>query len=161
METYARSCPLGTLDETDAASLQLRRVTDMWRAASRSDHDFWKAPGLDWTVVLGTDLEGITGAGNRSIRVVPTQDLKRAVDVLRPIAGHLQNVGLGATGSDLWATAETLARLGACRVSEPGRMAEPSMIWRHDGTLCIAELVRWCDVEMHPEAERPESARKG
>ncbi len=153
LEAYARECPLGTLSEQDAASLQLRRAADGWRAAVDPARDLWRAEGLDWTVVLAGDLTEITGAGNRVVRIVPAASLEQAVALCAPIARHLQNVGLGALPPELWTIAEELARLGACRVCAPGRMAEPSLMWRHDGATGVGELVRWCDVEMHPALE--------
>ena len=153
LSDYAGECPLGTLDEADASSIQLRRATDAWLAVAREGRDLWCASGLDWTVILDTDLTSITGTGNRVLRMIPVSSLDHALSRLQPIARHLQNVGVGALGEELWRAATQLAELGACRVSEPGRMAEPSMIWRHDGITCIAALVRWCDVEMHRELE--------
>ncbi len=67
-------------------------------------------------------------------------------------SGRMQNIGFGALGTELWQTAQALAPMGACRICEPGRMAEPSMMWRHDGEICVAKLLRWCDIEMHREA---------
>lgn len=154
MDAYAKECPLGTLEESDASSLQVRRLTDAWNAASNKSRDLWKASGLDWTVTLAESLAGIAGTGNRMIRVIPASSMSNAIDIVRPIARHLQNVGVGANGSELWTTTEELALLGACRVSEPGRMAEPSMIWKHDGMPCVSQLLRWCDVEMHRESDQ-------
>ena len=149
LEEYANSCPLGTLDENDAATLQLRRTSGAWAAATRPDCDLWGAAGLDWTVVLEGSLDTVNGAGNRVLRIVPVADLQEALQKLRPMAGHLQNIGLGAFGGEFWQAAQELAHMGACRISEPGRMAEPSMMWRHDGEPCVAKLLRWCDIEMH------------
>jgi hypothetical protein len=109
----------------------------------------WHASGLDWTVVLEPTLGPVSGSGNRVLRIVPVASLGEALQRLRPIATHLQNIGLGAVGNDFWHTAQELARMGACRICEPGRMAEPSMMWRHDGEPCVSKLLRWCDVEMH------------
>lgn len=149
MDTYASRYPLGVLNDAEAAALQLRRAADAWMAAAPGERDQWCARGLDWTVVLDTDLGRITGAGNRVVRIVPVPSLAEAVVRLRPIARFLQNVGLGVLDAEFGSVAMELARLGACRICEPGRMAEPSMMWRHDGLSCVAELVRWCDVEMH------------
>jgi hypothetical protein len=113
----------------------------------------WRAQGLDWTVALDNEIGSISGAGNRFLRIVPVASLDQAIQSLRPIARHLQNIGLGACGEKFWRATDELARLGACRVSEPGRMAHPSLMWRHDGEPCIAKLVRWCDVEMHREVQ--------
>jgi hypothetical protein len=88
--------------------------------------------------------------------VIPIESLAQALDQLRPFGRYLQNVGVGCTGeAELSAAAASLAKLGASRVCEPGRMAEPSMMWRHDGRTCVAELVRWCDVEMHGALAQP------
>ena len=149
LSDYAAQCPLGKLEESEAATLQLRRTTAAWAAATRADSDLWQADGLDWTVVLESTLGSVSGSGNRVLRIVPVASLADALQRLRPIASHLQNIGLGAVDHDFWHTAQELARMGACRICEPGRMAEPSMMWRHDGEPCVAKLLRWCDVEMH------------
>jgi hypothetical protein len=56
---------------------------------------------------------------------------------------------LGLLNHELFDTASALARIGARRISEPGHMAEPSLIWRHDGEACLSRLVRFCDIELH------------
>jgi hypothetical protein len=146
---YAERCPLGELDEPDAGALQLRRAAAAWEAATASSAELWRASNLDWTVQLTEQLLPLSGAGNRDLRVVPCTDLLDATKQLAPLGRHLQNVGLGALGAEFFDTAAALARIGACRITEPGQMAEPSLIWRHDGELCLAQLVRFCDIEMH------------
>ena len=147
---YAEGCPLGTLDLQDAASLQLRRADAAWRASTSPESEVWVGESLDWTVSLSSTL-GAEGGGNRFLRLVSTPTIQSALDVLRPIGPHLQNVGLGVAEPELTTVALELARLGACRISAPGRMAEPSLMWKHDGHSCVAELVRWCDIEMYAE----------
>jgi hypothetical protein len=151
MTGYAEVCPLGCLTPADAAALQMRRAGAAWAAANSPDGGFWRAEGLDWTVTTAQDVLSVQGTGNRVIAVVPITDATSAARELGPIAPHLQNIGLGAVGEEFWSLAEELGRLGACRISEPGRMASPSVIWRHDGMPCLSQLVRWCDIEMHPE----------
>lgn len=153
MERYAAQCPLGQLEEADAATLQLRRTTAAWAAATHAHCDLWRSAALDWTVTLEATLGSVSGSGNRVLRIVPVSNLEDALHKLRPIASYLQNIGLGAEGHEFWHAAQELARMGACRICEPGRMAEPSMMWRHDGEPCVAKLLRWCDIEMHREAD--------
>jgi Acyl-CoA reductase (LuxC) len=152
MAAYAADCPLGSLPPADAAALQMRRASAAWTAANSSAGGFWRALGLDWTVAMAPDLLSVHGSGNRMVGVVPVTGIDDIVRELQPIASHLQNVGLGAVGAEFWALASKLGRLGACRISEPGRMASPSVIWRHDGMPCLSLLLRWCDIEMHQEA---------
>ncbi|MEU5835643.1 acyl-CoA reductase [Streptomyces diacarni] len=152
MAEYAADCPLGLLSSTDAAALQLRRANMAWAAASSPGGGFWRSAGLDWTVTLAPDLLSVQGAGNRTVGVVPVRDTRHILSELRPLADRLQNIGLGASGDRFWTLASALGRLGASRISEPGRMAGPSVVWRHDGMPCLSLLLRWCDIEMHPQA---------
>jgi hypothetical protein len=108
--------------------------------------------GLDWTVAVDDRLAGPPD-GHRFLRLLAVPGLDEALDHLRPYARHLQNFGLGVLPPGQKAAFEDLAALGATRLCEPGRMATPSMAWRHDGEMCLARLVRWCDVEMHDGAE--------
>ncbi|MFJ7239304.1 acyl-CoA reductase [Streptomyces olivaceus] len=152
MAEYAADCPLGTLAPGDAAALQMRRASTAWAAAHSPAGGFWRAPGLDWTVTTVPNLSAVQGSGNRMVGVVPVAGPGDVVHELRTIGPRLQNVGLGAIGQEFWELAEELGRLGACRISEPGRMSSPSVVWRHDGMPCLALLLRWCDIEMHQEA---------
>ncbi|HEV8556664.1 MAG TPA: acyl-CoA reductase [Actinophytocola sp.] len=169
MAADAEGHPLGELSDRAAAAAALQRTADVWRAATdESSWSTWTSAGFDWTVVLAPDLPE-SGGGNRVIRVVPVRTAGAAVDLLRPVGARLQNIGLGATGAQFRELAERFAAAGASRICEPGRMAEPSMMWRHDGMPCVAGLVRWCDIEMHQESraseedddgpDRPDSAR--
>jgi hypothetical protein len=151
-ERYADACPLGEPPEDDAAALQLRRAALAWDAATDADGDLLHAPGLDWTLALHRSLAGEGGSGNRVLRLVAVPTAEAALDALAAYGRYLQNVALAATQEELLRLAERLAAMGACRLSEPGRMAEPSMMWRHDGRLCVAELLRFCDIEMHAGA---------
>ncbi|WP_367128105.1 acyl-CoA reductase [Saccharothrix sp. HUAS TT1] len=153
MRREARDSPPGTMDDAGATVLQHRRLVAEWRAATSDTGEVWAPDGLEWTVVLDDALMPLSGAGNRVARIVSVPDLATAVDQVRPFARHFQNVGLGAVGEEFRRTARELALLGASRVTAPGSMAKPSMVWRHDGQPRIAGLVRWCDIELHPEAE--------
>ncbi|NUT98189.1 MAG: acyl-CoA reductase [Saccharothrix sp.] len=153
MRRAALDCPPGTVGDEDATALQHRRMIAEWRAASTASGEVWAADGLEWTVVLDDTLLPLSGAGNRVARIVAVPDLATAVDVMRPYARHLQNVGLGAVGEEFRRTAEDLALLGASRIAAPGGMSRVGMDWRHDGQPRIAGLVRWCDAANWPPQE--------
>ncbi|NUT47028.1 MAG: acyl-CoA reductase [Saccharothrix sp.] len=155
MRREARDRPPGTVDVQDAAVLQHRRLLAEWRAAASDNGGVWAPDGLEWTVVLDDALMPLSGTGNRVARIVSVPDVAAAVDAVRPFAAHLQNVGLGVVGEEFRRTARDLAVLGASRLTEPGAMGRASMVWRHDGQPRIAGLVRWCDIELHRELERP------
>ena len=150
LDARARAVPPGELDAADAATLQLTRAGAAWRAAADGPaHDVFAGAGLGYTLVRAPHLVLEGSAGNRSLRLVVVPDGDSAIAEIAPLARHLQNVAVGALPPELERYAERLAGLGACRICAPGRMSEPSMVWRHDGRPCVAELVRWCDVEMH------------
>lgn len=153
MAADAVSHPPGLLSEREAAALRLRRTAETWRAVTESGTELWTAEGLDWSVLLTPELPD-AGGGHRRIRVAPVPSAHAAVDLLRPVGAQLQNIGLGALGAQFWDLAERCAAVGASRICEPGRMTEPSMMWRHDGMPCVANLVRWCDIELHDESRR-------
>ncbi|MEU4746980.1 acyl-CoA reductase, partial [Actinosynnema sp. NPDC023658] len=155
MRREAQDSPPGTIDAEDAAVLQHRRILAEWRAATSEASGVWAPDGLEWTVVLDDVLMPLSGSGNRVARIVSVPDVAAAVDLMRPYARHLQNVGLGAVGEEFRRAARDLAVLGASRVCAPGAMTKASMVWRHDGQPRIAGLVRWCDVELHPELQTP------
>ncbi len=148
LDAYADACPVGDLALADAASLQLRRADAAWQAATDEACDLWTSARLDWSIALASEISG-EGGGNRYLRLVSVPTLDAGIDALRPFGRYLQNVGLGVPREDHERAALELARIGACRISAPGRMAEPSMMWKHDGHSCVADLVRWCDIEMH------------
>ncbi|AXX31041.1 acyl-CoA reductase [Actinosynnema pretiosum subsp. pretiosum] len=154
MRAAAADFPPGEVPREDAVIVEHRRLLAGWRAASSADAGVWVSEGdTDWTVVLDDALLPLSGAGNRVARLVVVPSLAAAVDAVRPYAKHLQNVGLGAVGEEFWQVSRELAVLGASRIAAPGAMIGASMVWKHDGQPRIAGLLRWCDVENHPEVD--------
>ncbi len=141
--------PLGTLSLQDAIAVRLARAHHSWRASVQSGYAVHHDSALEWTVAIDEQIGAPQGIGNRFLRVIPVNGLSDLIAQLAPLRGYLQNVGVGCEPSELLAIATSLARIGVSRICEPGQMAEPSMMWRHDGRTCIAELVNWCDIEMH------------
>jgi hypothetical protein len=162
MEDYCRSAPLGRLSIDDAMVLRLRRSAQAWRAATEDESGIWTSSGADWTVAVQSEFPTAAGTGNRFITLVPVETLSHGLAMIRPFGAFLQNVALGCSDDELLPISHQLARFGAARLCEPGRMSEPSLMWRHDGRMCLAELVRWCDIEMHAglavAPSRPDSA---
>jgi hypothetical protein len=150
---YAERCPLGTQTAQDAAAIALERAAQGWSCASDPGHDLWCDPQSQWTVTLERAFDGARSLGDRYLRLIGVDQLEEVLTMLAPYSRYLQNIGLGVDCAQLPGLASALAELGASRLCAPGRMAEPSMMWRHDGRMCIAELLRFCDIEMHESAE--------
>ncbi|MGC7102120.1 acyl-CoA reductase [Amycolatopsis lurida] len=151
MERYAASCPLGHHDPAAVAGRRMRAVEAEFHAARALGRRTWA--GADWLVTVDDGFAGADGTGDRALRLVAVPSLDDVLDQLRPFGTRLQNVAAGVSDGEMPEFAISLARLGATRLCRPGRMPDPSMAWRHDGQPRLAELVRWCDVEMHHWAE--------
>ncbi|AFY54206.1 Acyl-CoA reductase (LuxC) [Rivularia sp. PCC 7116] len=151
---YEQKVPLGNLLPNDAAALQMKRATLQWQAALQDKLSLWQSTNsLAWTLTIQSQISSHQGGHRRYLSLISVPDLATVMAQLRPIAqqDYLQNVALGLVGANLISTAEQLAQLGATRICQPGRMVDPSMMWRHDGRVCVSELLHWCDVEMHED----------
>jgi hypothetical protein len=133
-------------------------VDRQYWAAQTSQRRVWVSPD---SLVSVDDAMTDSSGGDRSVQIVAVPDIAAMLEMLRPFGPHLQNIGVGATESEMRTLAPALARLGATRLCAPGRMPDPSMIWKHDGHSCVAELLTWCDAEMHPWATAPTSESPG
>lgn len=146
MRRYAATCPLGRPELTVVAARRMRWVDRQYWAAQSPQRHVWMS--ADSLVSVDDALADCTG-GDRTLQIVVVPSIERMLDALRPYGSYLQNVAVGALDDEMHTLAPALAHLGATRLCAPGRMPDPSLIWKHDGRACVAELVVWCDAEMH------------
>lgn len=147
MRRYAATCPLGRPESSALAARRMRWVDRQYWAAQSPRRRVWTSPD---SLVSVDDTLADTAGGDRMLQIVAVPSIDAMLDALRPYGSYLQNVAVGAPDSEMHTLAPALARLGATRLCAPGRMPDPSLIWKHDGRACVAELVVWCDAEMHP-----------
>lgn len=146
-----------------ASRLPPRRLMPAEAAARRAWVDLmgirgaWmrRAGDLGWVVSLDREVGFEPTGPGRLVRVVPVADLSVALDVLRPRPSLLQNASIAGPDSRTAALGAALAALGLSRLTRPGVMGTPSMMWRHDGGSCLASMVRWCDDEADAPEHRP------
>jgi hypothetical protein len=105
-----------------------------------------QGPGLSWAGLVTSGDFTPQPLGDRLFHLHCVRSLDEAVEHVRPYARYLQNAAVSVQPKQRERLAAQLASLGVSRVNHPGRMATPSMMWHHDGRLCIAELVRWSDL---------------
>ncbi len=84
----------------------------------------------------------------RTVRVVALEDAATLDEALRPMTRFLQCAAIAGEGRRMHELGDRLARLGVTRLTRPGLMGLPSMMWRHDGRSCLASMVRYCDEEV-------------
>lgn len=149
LEVFARDCPPG---ETGIAERSHRR--------SYLDEIEWSDPAQvqllaagHWgAVVLDRRPDWTPTCGQRTVAVTPVPDWDTALTGLAAWRPWLQNAGLAVPRSARADLAEALSRLGMSRIAPVGSMPFPSMRWHHDGRPCLADLVRFCDLEASAEA---------
>ena len=84
-------------------------------------------------------------------------DIFQILSTLRPLSSFLQNAAVAVGDEREKGFIEKLGELGVARVTAPGKMVLPSMMWRHDGISPLASLLRWCDVEKKDSIQGMES----
>lgn len=157
MDALSRQLPLGTLSLSCAAAVRLARLHNSWITTIEENTALEHDQGLDFTVTTAATLGKYEPIGNRFLYLIPVSGIDDVVAQLSLWRSHLQNVGLGCEPTELTPLLHQFARIGVSRICSPGRMAEPSMMWCHDGRTCVAELLRWCDLEMHDLIPKHES----
>jgi hypothetical protein len=105
-----------------------------------------KRVGLAWAGLVTSGSYVPQSLGDRLFHLHCITSIDEVVEHVRPFARYLQNAAVAVGGEERERLNSALSGLGVSRVNKPGRMATPSMMWHHDGRLCIAELVRWSDI---------------
>jgi hypothetical protein len=147
LEGLEEDLPSGPLSPEDGAVLQqLRGRAEMEESLGRGCvfHGGTEAP---WTVLFqpGGRLE--PSCLNRTVRVIPVEDLVGVLPGLEDWVPHLQTVGAVGWGANRLEILEGLVRLGVSRVVALEGIPWPPPWWHHDGTGPLQSLVRWTDVE--------------
>lgn len=149
MERVERELPRGSLSPGESSSIrQLRGEVEFAEIAGSGARLFASAQGTTWTVIYDPDPTFSASCLNRVVRVKPVADLSEVPALAEPVGAFLQTVGVAASADRLRRLAEGIGRLGASRVAPLGSMAWPPGTWHHDGRPPVADLVRWCDLEV-------------
>jgi hypothetical protein len=145
LESAEEQWPTGELDLAEASRLQQARGTVEMMTAEHGGR-VHHGRGA-WTVAWEPrDFPTVPVAG-RFVRVRPIADASELARVLRPLAAHLQTVGVAGLGDRASAVASALGALGASRVTPFRSVAFPPPWWHHDVRGPLRDLVRWVDLE--------------
>jgi hypothetical protein len=140
--------PRGQLPTTESAVIASLRAAYELRAAQSLETRLWQSPNTTaWTVVFESNPSFQLSCLHRFVYVKPVADLDEALHAAVTVEGKVSTVALAAYGDRGRELATALARWGATRICQPGRMQEPPLAWRHDGRSPLADLVTWTDYE--------------
>jgi phenylacetate-CoA ligase len=162
------SLPAGPV-ETDAA-VEIRKVRGLAVLdEAKGQGELHQAPrGLDWTVILTERRAPEPSPLHRTIRLIVYDALDQITGELSPLRGYVQTVGLVAALGELPHISGELARAGALRMLDLGKMATGEVDDPHDGAFDLPQLLSlvfhrfalpteghaWCDVLTAAERER-------
>lgn len=140
-----RQLPSGPLDPAESSALhQLRGTAELLAASGAVSVSHGGA--APWTVIVEKQGGTLSGCAGRTVIVRPFSDLEDLRTSLRPLARHLQTVGIAGLGDRTDDVATALGALGASRVVPFGEVPFPPPWWHHDGRGPLLDLVRWVDL---------------
>lgn len=153
MERLNQKMPRGRITAHEASTIhQLRASYELRELKGEEVRVLTSPSGTDWTVVYEKD-PGIFSPSplNRFIRFYGVEDIFQIPSSLKSVGPFLQNVAIAIGDRREKEFINVLGELGVSRITSPGKMALPSMMWHHDGISPLASLLRWCDVEKREE----------
>lgn len=149
LERHRLSFPRAPLNVQESATMRSRRSFYEIRSVTSKDTvPHFSQDGTDWTVVYEDDIRFQTSCGNRFIYVKGVGSLDEALHGAVPIQDKVSTVALSAADDESDDLAKQIAAWGASRICSFGKMQEPPLHWRHDGSPALAELVTWTEWEM-------------
>lgn len=153
MEEINRTIPRGVISSGEAASINQMRGKYEFRELKGEDVKLFCSPhGTDWTVIYERDPRIFRPSPlNRVIRIWGVEDIFQILPTLKPLGPFLQNAAVAVDDEREKTLIGRLGDLGVARVTSPGQMPLPTMMWHHDGISPLALLLRWCDVEKKDE----------
>jgi hypothetical protein len=141
------SLPAGPLPPEQGAALQqLRGWAELEEGAGRGAV-YHGGPEAAWTVDFRPQGRLEPSCLARTVRVIPVGDVADALAALKGWKPYLQSVGVAGLEDRHEEVAESLALLGASRITPLETMPWPPPWWHHDGEGPLRALVRWTDVE--------------
>ncbi len=149
MERLNQKMPRGRISPDEASTIhQLRATYELRELNGEEVLVLASSRGTDWTVVYEKDPGIFTPSPlNRFIRIYGVEDIFRIPPALKPMGPFLQNAAVAIGDKREKEFVRILGEMGVARVTSPGKMSIPSMMWHHDGISPLASLLRWCDVE--------------
>ena len=155
MEKMNEKMPRGVISSGESAAInQLRGKYEIRELNGESVSMLASSHGTDWTVVYEKD-PGIFRPSplNRFVMIMGVEDIFQILPRIKSLTPFLQNAAVAVGDQREKKFIDKLGQYGVSRITAPGNMPVPSMMWHHDGITPLATLLRWCDVEKKEELE--------
>ena len=153
MERLNLKMPRGKISPGEASTIHQLRAKYEFRELRGEGVLLLASPnGTDWTVVYEEDPGTFSPSPlNRFIRIYGVEDIFQIPRTIKSIGSFLQNAAVAIGDEREKEFIKRLGELGVARITSPGKMSAPSMMWHHDGISPLSSLLRWCDVEKKDE----------
>jgi len=153
MEAIHVKMPRGKISSGEASAIhQLRGRYELRELKGEDVLLLTSRHGTDWTVVYEKNPGTFSPSPlNRFIRVYGVEDIFQILPILESIGPFLQNAAVAIGDEREMEFIKRLGELGVARITSPGKMSVPTMMWHHDGISPLASLLRWCDIEKKDE----------
>jgi hypothetical protein len=163
MATMNEKMPRGRLSPAEASAINQLRGRYEFKELNGDDVLMFASPrGTDWTVLYERNPEIFRPSPlNRTLWIWGVDDVLRILPTLQSLEPFLQNAAVAIGDEREEEFIRRLAELGVTRITSPGKMSLPSMMWHHDGISPLASLVRWCDVEKKDKIGVLKRTKKG
>lgn len=149
MELIQSEFPKGQISESEMVAIQELRSIYEFKSIQNNEIDLYcSKAGTAWTVIYEPTSEFVPSCLNRTIRVLPIDNLKNLITYLIPLRGMIQSIGYSLSQERLLNLAELLVnKLKVSRFAPLGALPHPSSGWHHDGLFNLASMVQWADIE--------------
>lgn len=156
MARVHETMPRGMLSLAESTAIRhLRGAYECRQLADERVLLLCSEPGTAWTVIYEETTTFTPSCLNRTVRVLPVDDIQEIAAQIEPIQAYLQTAGVALAPARQVAFAEVLGRLGVSRLCRLERMPWPQLTWHHDGRCTLLELLRWTDIEGDPNDAIP------
>ena len=141
--------PRGLINPGEASAInQLRAKYEMQELKGKSVRMWASSGGTEWTVIYEKDPRIFRPSPlKRFVRIWEVEDVFQILSTLKPLGPFLQNAAVDLADEREKDFIGHMGDIGLTRITSPGNMPLPSMMWHHDGISPLAALLRWCDVE--------------
>jgi len=163
MDELEAKLPRGSISAGEAAAVNQSRVRYEIRQLQAAEVMLrCPARGTGWTIACERAPAVLTvSPRNRFVRLWAVEDIFQILPALQPVRRFLQNAAVAIGDERELAFIRSLGELGVSRVTAPGAMPLPSMMWHHDGIAALASLLRWCDIEKKDTVSGLEANNRG
>jgi len=133
--------PPGKKDDNTAADIRkLRTIYEIAHIKEKAQL-FESKNNLDWTVIYDEDVTIESSPLNRTIKIVPIEQIEEFYQLMSPFKSYIQTVGLACSKNQFFEMSQTLGANGVLRILQIGKMSAGEIDDPHDGAYDLPHFL--------------------